>query len=45
MNQGKSDIIAERKVQALFRNKQNTNIYTKYNHMQIMLMNINEITI
>ena len=42
MNQGKSDIIAKRKVQALFRNKQKS----KYdNHMQIMLMNINDVTI
>ena len=42
MNQGKSDIIAKRKVQALFRNKQKC----KYdNHMQIMLMNINDVTI
>ena len=42
MNQGKSDIIAKRKVQALFKNKQKS----KYdNHMQIILMNINNITI
>ena len=42
MNQGKSDIIAKRKVQALFRNKQKF----KYdNHMQIMLRNINVVTI
>ena len=32
MNQGKSDIIAKRKVQALFRNKQK---YKYDNHMQI----------
>ena len=42
MNQGKSDIIAKRKVQALFRNKQK---YKYNNYMQIMLMNINDITI
>ena len=42
MNQGKSDIIAKSKDQALFRNKQNYK-YDKY--MQIMLMNINNITI
>ena len=42
MNQGKSDIIAKRKVQALFRNKQK---YKYDNHMQIMLMNINDVTI
>ena len=42
MNQGKSDIIAKRKVQALLRNKQK---YKYDNHMQIMLMNINDITI
>ena len=42
MNQGKSDIIAKREVHALFKNKQKC----KYNnHMQIMLMNINDITI
>ena len=42
MNQGKSDIIAKRKVQALFTNKQKS----KYNnHMHIMLMNINDVTI
>ena len=42
MNQGKSDTIAKKKVQALFRIKQKY----KYNtHMQIMLMNINDITI
>ena len=42
MNQGKSDIIAKRKFQALFRNKQKN----KYDsHMQIMLMNINDVTI
>ena len=35
MNQGKSDIIATRKAQALFRNKQK---YKKDNHMQIMLI-------
>ena len=41
-NQGKSDIIAKRKIQALFRNKQKS----KYdNHIQIMLMNINDVTI
>ena len=42
MNQGKTDIIAERKVQALFRNKQK---YTYNNHQQIMLMHINDIII
>ena len=42
MNQGKSDIIAKRKVQALFRNKQK---YKYDNHMQIMFMNINDVTI
>ena len=42
MNQGKSDIIAKRKVQALFRNKQK---YKYGNHMQIMLMIINDVTI
>ena len=42
MNQGKSDIIAKRKGQALFRNKQK---YNYDNHMQIMLMNINDIAI
>ena len=42
MNQGKSDIISKRKVQALFRNKQN---YKYDNHMQIMLMNINDVKI
>ena len=42
MNQGKTDIIAERKVQALFRNKQK---YIYNNHQQIMLMNINDIII
>ena len=42
MNLGKSDIIASRKVQALFRNKEK---YKYNNHMQIMLMNINNITI
>ena len=41
MNQGKSDIIAKRKVQALFRNKQK---YKYDNHKQIMFMNINDIT-
>ena len=42
MNQGKSDIIAKRKVQALFWNKQKS----KYdNHMQIMRMNINGVPI
>ena len=39
MNQGKIDIIAKRKVQALFRNKQK---YKYDNHMQIMLVNIND---
>ena len=39
MNQGKSDIMAKRKVQALFRNKQK---YKYDNHMQIMLMDIND---
>ena len=42
MNQGKSDIIAKRKVQALFRNKQK---YKYDNDMQIMLININDVTI
>ena len=42
MNQGKSDIIAKRKLQALFRNKQK---YKYNNNMQIMPMNINDITI
>ena len=42
MNQGNSDIIAKRKVQALFRNKQK---YKYNNHMQIMLVNINDVTI
>ena len=42
MNQGKSDITAKKKVLALFRNKQK---YKYDNHMQIMLMNINNITI
>ena len=42
MNQGKSDIIAKRKDQALFRNKQK---YKYNNHMPIILMNINDITI
>ena len=42
MNKGKSDIIAKRKVQSLFRNKQK---YKYDNHMQIVLKNINEITI
>ena len=42
MKQGKSDIIAKRNVQDLFRNKQNS----KYDiHMQIMHMNINDVTI
>ena len=36
MNQGKSDIIANGKIQALFRNKQK---YKYDNHRQIMLMN------
>ena len=38
MNQGKSDIIAKGKVQALFRNKRK---YKYDNHLHIMLMNIN----
>ena len=39
MNQGKSGIIAKKKVQALFRNTQKH----KYdNHMQIMLHNLEE---
>ena len=42
MNQGKSDITAKRKVQALFRNKQE---YKYDNHMQIIFMNSNDITI
>ena len=42
MNQGKSDIIAKRKVQALFKNKQK---YKYDNHRQNMLMNINDVTI
>ena len=42
MNHGTLDIIAMKKVQALFRNKQN---YKYNNHMQIMLMNINDVTI
>ena len=42
MNHGKSDIIAKRKVQALFRSKQK---YKHDNHVQIMLMNINVVTI
>ena len=42
MNQGKSDIIGKRKVQTLFRNKQK---YKYDNHMQIMLMNINDVKI
>ena len=42
MNQGKSDIIAKRKLQALFRKKQK---YKDNNHIQIMLMNINDVTI
>ena len=42
MNQGKSDIIAKKKIQALFRNTQK---YKYDNHMQIMLMNINEVTV
>ena len=42
MNQGKSDIIAKKKVQALFKNKQKS----KYdNHMQIVVMTINDVTI
>ena len=40
MNQGKSDIITKRKDKALFRNTQKCD-----NHMQIMLMNINDVTI
>ena len=41
MNQGTSDIIAKKKVQALFTNKRKS----KYdNHMQTMLMNINDVT-
>ena len=39
MNQVKSDIVAKMKVQALFRNKQK---YKHDNHMQIMLININD---
>ena len=42
MNQGKSEIIAKRKVQASLRNKQK---YKYDNHMQIILMNINEVRI
>ena len=42
MNQSKSHIIAKRKVQAFFINKQK---YKYDNHMQIMLMNINDITV
>ena len=42
MNQGKSDIIAKRKVQASFSNKQK---YKYDNHVQIMLTNINDVTI
>ena len=42
MNQGKSDIIAKRKVQALYRNKEK---YKYDNHMQIMLMNIDDVAI
>ena len=42
MNQGKSDIIVKRQVRALFRNKQK---YKYDNHVQIMLMNINDVTI
>ena len=41
MNQGKSAIIAKRKVQPLFRNKQE---FKYNNHMQIMFMNINDVT-
>ena len=41
MNQCKSDIIAKKKVRALFRKKK----YKYDNRMQIMLMNINDITI
>ena len=44
MNQGKSDIVAKRKVQALFQ-KNKKQKYKYDNHMQIMLMNINNITI
>ena len=43
MNQGKLDIIAKRKVQALFRNKWKYKLYD--NHIQIILMNINDVTI
>ena len=42
MNQGKSDIIAKWKVQALFRIKQK---YKYDNSMQIKLTNINDVTI
>ena len=42
MNKGKSDIIPKRKVQASFRNKQK---YEYDSHMQIMVMNINGVTI
>ena len=42
MNQGKSDIFAQRKVQALFRKKQK---YKYDNHMQFMHMNINDVTV
>ena len=42
MNQGKSDIIAKRKVQALSRNKQK---YKYDNHISIMHMNINDVTL
>ena len=57
MNQGKSDIIAKRKVQVLFRNKNKNKTKNKTkqnktkkppkydNHMQIMLININDVTI
>ena len=43
MNQGKSDIIAKRKVQVLFRDKQKYKLYDY--HMQIMLMITNDVTI
>ena len=42
MNQGKADIIAKRKVQVLSRNKQK---YKYDNHMQIMLIHINDVKI
>ena len=43
MNQGKSDIIAKRKIQALLRNKQKYKLHDY--HMQIMLMITNDVTI